>query len=273
MWVPRGYTHRRYRARIDSAGDGFEWLDQGQGPGAMLIIALPLNYSFVYSIEYSPDPIPVRFKLTGDGRLALYWWLPHGRFSVKWRMKESLDTDLETEFLLLNEKARQTQPSFIPVHIDRPLGQYVNVPSYQPPLISQPPAWNVANFINVTQEKVIHIGNNNTLTAPITIADQIENSFNLLARSETGPDLKQLLEQLLNQVNEISKAISKEDAESMARDAESLSKEVTSSKPRRKWYEISIEGLKQAALNIGEIGKPLLETVAKLLPLLHALNP
>ena len=56
--------------------------------------------------------------------------------------------------------------------------------------------------------------------------------------------------------------------DSMARDVESLCKETASSKPRRKWYEMSIEGLKEAAEAVGEVGKPILKTVGKLLPML-----
>jgi len=38
--------------------------------------------------------------------------------------------------------------------------------------------------------------------------------------------------------------------------------------PRRKWYELSLEGIKEAALAVGEIAKPIVDTVAKLGPLL-----
>jgi hypothetical protein len=126
---------------------------------------------------------------------------------------------------------------------------------------------------HMSQERVINLGHNNTINAPVIIADRIENSFNALAGSNTGAEVKQLLEQLIRDVTEASKAAPSEAAEEMARDVETLTKEVTSSKPRRRWYEISIEGLKQAAVNIGEVGQPILETVGKLLPLLIAMYP
>ena len=68
--------------------------------------------------------------------------------------------------------------------------------------------------------------------------------------------------------NEAAKEVPKETAESMARDVETLSKEAASSKPRRKWYEMSIAGLKEAAQAVGEVGKPIVETVSTLLPLM-----
>ena len=123
------------------------------------------------------------------------------------------------------------------------------------------------------QEKVINIGNNNTINAPIAIADHIENSFNAVAGSKVHDDVKDLLRELIKNVNEVAKSKPGEVSESLARDVETLSKEVTSSRPRRKWYEMSIEGLKDAAVKIGEVGKPILETTGKLLPLLLSLFP
>jgi small GTP-binding protein len=130
---------------------------------------------------------------------------------------------------------------------------------------------NIERYNQMTQEKVINIGNGNTINAPVVVADQIENSFNTVAESDITGELKELLDKLINQVNEAAKVVPEEAAESMARDVESLSKEVVSSKPRRKWYEMSIEGLKEAARAVGEVGKPILVTVSELLPMLNGI--
>ena len=122
----------------------------------------------------------------------------------------------------------------------------------------------------MTQERVINIGNNNTISAPVVIADRIENSFTTLAKSEVGSDIQELIEQLIKQVNEVSKTCKVAHADSMARDVESLTKEVASKSPRREWYELSVKGLKEAATAIGEVGKPILETLQKLAPLVSA---
>ena len=89
--------------------------------------------------------------------------------------------------------------------------------------------------------------------------------------SKVDDDIKTLLSQLLREVTAISKQVPQNKAgetETMVRDAEALTKEVTSTKPRRRWYEVSLDGLKQSALNIGEIAKPILDIVGKLRPLL-----
>ncbi len=124
----------------------------------------------------------------------------------------------------------------------------------------------------VTQ-KVITIGPGTQITAPVVVAEQIERSFNQIARPSLDGGAKTLLEQLLKQVAEIAKTAPAQISVELADNAESLSKEVARTKPRRKWYELSVEGLKEAAAAVGEVGKPILETIAKLLPLLIALWP
>lgn len=121
------------------------------------------------------------------------------------------------------------------------------------------------------QEKVVNIGDNNTISAPIVIAESVQNSFNTLKDAQVDNNARKLLEDLLREITEVNRKIPPEkssDAESMARDAESLVKEASSSKPRRRSYEVSFEGLKQAAINIGELASPVLEIVRKLMPLL-----
>ena len=54
----------------------------------------------------------------------------------------------------------------------------------------------------------------------------------------------------------------------MAQDAETLIKEASKAKPRQKWYEISIEGLKDATKAIGELANPILNIVNKIAELL-----
>jgi hypothetical protein len=123
------------------------------------------------------------------------------------------------------------------------------------------------------QEKVISIGSGATISAPVVVADRIEGSFNALAKAPIDGDLKGTLEELLKHVAEVSKAIPSDQAEAMGRDAETLAKEVTSPKPRRRMLDVTVEGLKEAAIAVGEVGKPILQTVAKLLPLLANLIP
>jgi hypothetical protein len=140
VWVPEGYTHRKYRARVYDVDNGFEWRDVAQGlSGAMLILTLPLNYVLVSPSKDVFDQSPVDLKSTEDGRIACYWWLQPGRFAVRWQMENRQSTDIEAE---CREARRKRPPAVSPVHIDRP-PEVMNVPSNQPSIINRPPEWHV----------------------------------------------------------------------------------------------------------------------------------
>ncbi len=121
------------------------------------------------------------------------------------------------------------------------------------------------------QEKVINVGDGATILAPLVIAETIQDSFNTLAKSKTDDNVKTLLDELLKAVTEVNKKASEDkaaEAETMARDVEALVKEATSTKPRRKWYQVCLDDLKQVATSVGEIATPVVEIVSKLSPLL-----
>ena len=121
------------------------------------------------------------------------------------------------------------------------------------------------------EEKVIKVGDNANISASIVIADSIQESFNTLQKADVKNDLKTQLDQLLKTINEVSKKAPPEQAETtqrMAQDAETLVKEAASPNPRHRWYELSLDGLKDAATSIGEIATPVLKIVKDVSPLL-----
>jgi hypothetical protein len=87
-------------------------------------------------------------------------------------------------------------------------------------------------------------------------------------QSEQSDELKETVKKLAEQVALIGTKIDPEIAEQMGSDVKALSDELTKSKPRRAWYEVTLTGLKEAAEAVGEVGKPIIETVLKLMPLL-----
>jgi hypothetical protein len=60
-------------------------------------------------------------------------------------------------------------------------------------------------------------------------------------------------------------------AQKMGKNAKKLSEEMAESQPDRKWYELSLDGLKEAAEAVGAIATPIITTVGKLRPLLLGL--
>jgi len=89
-----------------------------------------------------------------------------------------------------------------------------------------------------------------------------------LNESGANDDVKQLVSQLTARIAAIDPTVNPAKVRAMADDLKTLSDEVSKPEPRRKWYELSLDGIKEAAQTIGEIGKPVIETVLKLVPLL-----
>ncbi len=96
------------------------------------------------------------------------------------------------------------------------------------------------------------------------------NAVSLTNQSEI---IANLLEQLTNEVSKIIEALPKETAREVKQDLDTLKSEATSKIPRKKWYELSAEGLIKAATTIGTIGKPILEIVTQVLSMLRSGNP
>lgn len=141
----------------------------------------------------------------------------------------------------------------------------------------------LAHSLNLPKSSLINIGEvdmstktitikGSTINAPVTLADSIQSSLNTVGASETDKKAKELVEDLLTKIAEIGSDWG-ESLEQVTNDSKALSTEIASESPRRKWYELSIEGITDAAKAIGEIGKPVISTVEKLLPVLIKLFP
>ena len=120
----------------------------------------------------------------------------------------------------------------------------------------------------VHQDRVIQIGEGAQINAPVTIADSIENSFNTIRESTADDELKRVLEDLARAVAESARSAPPEQAETMAGDLQTLTTEATKAEPRRKWYTLSLESLREAAQTLGEVGLPIVDLTAKVAALL-----
>ncbi|WP_446011798.1 COR domain-containing protein [Candidatus Electrothrix sp.] len=97
----------------------------------------------------------------------------------------------------------------------------------------------------------------------------IQNSFNTVAQSAAEPALKAELERLCQQVEQMLPELPEEKREEAAQDLDSLVKEATKETPRRKWYELSAEGLIEAAKACAGMATPVTATIKGILALLE----
>lgn len=129
----------------------------------------------------------------------------------------------------------------------------------------------MAENINISQRKTtvkkeIHF-QNSSVTGNLVISDVIKNSSILLNQTNIDEELRFLFRELYKEIEGIANKVTTEQKKlltEMIRDAETLLKEASSESPRRQWYEISLEGLKKAAENIGSVAEPVLAIVLKL---------
>ena len=121
---------------------------------------------------------------------------------------------------------------------------------------------------SVTHGHRVTIGDGNTIQGSLVVAEQIQNSFNAADKSDAKQEVKETLKLLCTAVEEMSANLKEDLAKEVARDLETLVKEATSESPRKKWYQLSADGLLEAAKSVGELAKPVTATVGTLLALL-----
>jgi GTPase SAR1 family protein len=97
----------------------------------------------------------------------------------------------------------------------------------------------------------------------VVAAESIRDSFNLIEKAQVPEELKELLRQLTQAVEAMSKELPKEKAEEAAEDMQVLVEQATREKPNPKWYNVSIDGLVAAAKNLGKVGEAVIELTGK----------
>ncbi|WP_431688782.1 COR domain-containing protein [Hahella sp. NBU794] len=112
--------------------------------------------------------------------------------------------------------------------------------------------------------------NNSTIHGDViqAKAKTMNDCFNKINESNINNDIKSLIEELLIKTKEIGDNHSVETSE-ILREADSLTSEITSSNPRKKYLEISFNGIVEAAKKIGAVGTPLISIAEKLFTLIE----
>lgn len=101
-----------------------------------------------------------------------------------------------------------------------------------------------------------------------SIKGNVTNTVNLVDKSDQPDEVKELIKKLADQVQQIDPAVEPTEVKRLNRHLDDLGKEISSEEPDPQRYQISLDGLKKAAEAIGEIARPVVETVTALLPLL-----
>lgn len=110
---------------------------------------------------------------------------------------------------------------------------------------------------------------NNSTVGSVIAAEKIEHSFNSLQDSKAEDAVKNLLEQLLSEINVLNEKVpASQELSDIVESTETLINESKRDKPRKEWYEVSLKGIKEAAKAVGDIANPVWTVAEKLSPLL-----
>ncbi|NUO79973.1 hypothetical protein HUU05_07840 [candidate division KSB1 bacterium] len=106
----------------------------------------------------------------------------------------------------------------------------------------------------------------------VNVAEYMANITNTvqmhLEQSSAPSEVQALVKKLAQQIEEIAAKIDPQKTQQLGGDLAVLSKEMAMPQPRKRWYQTALESIKEVATTIGEIGKPILETIKLLSPLL-----
>jgi len=125
--------------------------------------------------------------------------------------------------------------------------------------------------VDEMSQKNITFGDQATVHGDLVVADVIQGSFNKIGASGASDDLKSLLEGLTREVERMAGELEKDRAEELLEDLQTFINAATKKNPRKKWWQLSAEGIKEAAKTAGEIGLSALKHLDKIIPLLENL--
>lgn len=122
---------------------------------------------------------------------------------------------------------------------------------------------------SITHGHRVELGNNNSVEN-LVVGTTIQDSFNQVNKLAGNDKLKETLELLCTQVQELTKSLTPAKKAEVEQDLASLVAEATKETPRQKWYELSASGLTEAAKACAGIASPVISTVKSVLALLSA---
>lgn len=116
----------------------------------------------------------------------------------------------------------------------------------------------------------VSFGANSTVTiGNLALAKSIQNSFNSVDKAAVSGEKKRALQELHKGVASIADHLSPEESEEVATSLDMLTKQTLSATPSKRWYEVSAQGLIEAAKAVGQLGGPIISAVNTILSLLR----
>ncbi len=91
---------------------------------------------------------------------------------------------------------------------------------------------------------------------------------NNMSSSETNSEIESLISTLVEELEKIAPQVTQEQMSIFSKNIDALQAEIARDKPDKRWYELSLDGIREAAQSIGEMATPIITVVGKLSALL-----
>ncbi len=120
--------------------------------------------------------------------------------------------------------------------------------------------------MNVKQVNVS--GNGNSVNVADYMCNVTNTVNNNMSDSVADDEIKALIKQLNIEIERVAPQVDPSQVKKMGKNLEALSKELVNEEPDRRWYEVSLEGIIDAAKAVGAIADPVVSIAKKLVQLL-----
>lgn len=122
---------------------------------------------------------------------------------------------------------------------------------------------------SVTHGHRVDVGPGAVISGNFVVATTIADSFKtVIAEAKGTSELREELARLCSQMDGLMPALAEDKRTEVKKDMETFVTEATKAEPRRKWYELSAEGLIDAAKACGELALPIIATVQRIVSML-----
>jgi hypothetical protein len=123
---------------------------------------------------------------------------------------------------------------------------------------------------SVTHGHRVEVGAGANISGNFIVATTIQDAFKTIQGGAAAPNLKAELERLCKEVDVLMPHVPEPKRADVQQDLTALVQEASKEKPRQKWYELSADGLLEAAKACGDLAAPVIATVTKIVALLAA---
>ena len=110
---------------------------------------------------------------------------------------------------------------------------------------------------NINAGRDIHVGGD------FVVADQIRNSFNKVWNSSANDEMKDVLRQLGEAIQQLAASLPDKDAKDATEEYDRLNEEAAKTEPKKSWLRTTLDNLKEIATTVGTVGTPVLDLIAK----------